>query len=325
MQSFTLQEGDDLQGNDENVVGLSGAEGRNIIGELAEDEILAFFQRVCGWKLIFRNVDARLGLRTLEGFEIADRGLDFLFAAPNPFILEQPEGVIVETKRVKDRTAINVSKLEKYIDTLKDKVAAARMSNLQRDEDVRNNIRGAIRYGLLAQRYRSFDLAHYIATLSQVDTSKHRGTDTPVILLLSNDRLSAFVELHTWARGQPIEFYYPKYLGDEKPIFVAALSVNYLFSDIVLGRIETSSGYNTFILSFDSPSPESLSLLFEVFQRFHSSEFGRVDLLLFAKGEYDQGHIYQSRLANSDFDPAQTELIVLRQDLSLTYNLAEQL
>jgi hypothetical protein len=230
------------------VISLEGPEGRNIIGELAEDEILAFFQRVCGWKLIFRDVDARLGLRTLEGLEIADRGLDFLFAAPNPLVSEQPEGVIVETKRVRDRTTISIGKLEKYIEVLKNKVAAARISNLQRDKDVRSNIRGAIRYGLLVQRFKSFDLEHYAATSSQIDTSKHRGADTPVILLLTNDRLSPLIELYNWARGQPIQFYYPKYLYNETPCFRPTLSINYLFSDIVLGRVSTSSGYKSLYL-----------------------------------------------------------------------------
>jgi hypothetical protein len=97
---------------------LRGPEGKNVISNLTESELRAFFQLVAGWHLVFQNVDVRIGYNLplpMEGYEEKDRGIDFLFAAFNPFT-GRKEGILVETKHVRERQAVYASRLQEYVD-----------------------------------------------------------------------------------------------------------------------------------------------------------------------------------------------------------------
>ena len=124
-------------------VSLHGPEGKNVISNLTESEVRAFFQQVAGWHLVFQNVDVRIGYNLplpIGGFEEKDRGIDFIFSAFNPFT-GRKEGILVETKHVKERQTLYASRLQEYVDNLKRKLDGIRASSsFQHDPDVLTHI-----------------------------------------------------------------------------------------------------------------------------------------------------------------------------------------
>lgn len=311
-------------------VSLRGPEGRNVISNLTESEVRAFFQQVAGWHLVFKEVDVRIGYNLplpIEDFEEKDRGIDFLFSVFNPFV-GRKEGILVETKHVKAKRTLYARRLQKYVDTLKWKLDGIRTSSsFQHDPDVLAHIDGTVDYGMLVLRFRQFDREHFYRLCSQVDTSLHRGSDIPVIAVLSNDRMSAFIELRRRAGDGTLEFYYPRYLSNPKPRYIPCLSLSYMLSDWVLGAIRLGKERQKFILSFDEPSPEFFNLLYEIYQEFKDDNlFPGIDEIFFVNADYESKSLYEQRLKNSPISEIGTpRIVILRQDLNMSYDIAEEL
>ena len=311
-------------------VSLRGPEGKNVISNLTENEVRAFFQHVAGWHLVFQNVDVRIGYNLplpIEDFEEKDRGIDFLFSAFNPFA-GRKEGMLVETKHAKERQTLYAHRLQEYIDILKRKLDGIRASSsFQHDPDVLTHIDGAVDYGVLVLRFRQFDQEYLYHLCSQVDTSLHRGSDIPVIAVLSNDRMSAFIELRKRAGDSTLEFYYPCYLSNTASRYARGLSLSYLLSDWVLGAIVSGEERRTFILSFDEPTPDFFKLLYEIFCEFKDDNLlPRFDDIFLANADYESKSLYEQRLKNSPIAGIGTPtIVILRQDLDMSCDIVEEL
>jgi hypothetical protein len=314
------------------MVHLSGPEGRNIIGDFTEDEVLAFFKKLAGWHLVFKDVDARLGYSLplpLNGFEEKDRGLDFLFSAWNPFT-QAREGILVETKHVKTPKNLAPSVLREYVDTLKKKLDGVRSSAFQNEIDVRTHIDGTISYGVLVLRHRNFELERFRNVVSQLDITKHRGSNVPVIAILTNHRLDAFIALRKQCPpGHSLEFYYPRYIRNPAACFDKSLSLSYLLSDVVFGRFvdEEEGNERHFALSFDEPSSEVFLLLREMLDDLRSDIFGQLYQILFARGDFEQVHLYQQWLGNSSLSHVVTcsdPITILPQNWDMKYDITKE-
>jgi len=311
-------------------VSLRGPEGKNVISNLTESEVRAFFQHVAGWHLVFQNVDVRIGYNLplpMEEFEEKDRGIDFLFSVFNPFT-GRKEGTLVETKHVKERQTLYASRLQDYVDILKRKLDGIRASSsFQHDPDILTQIDGTIDYGILVLRFKQFDWEHLYHLRSQVDTSLHRGSDIPVIAVLSNDRMSAFTELRRRASDGTLEFYYPRYLLNMEPQYARCLPLNYMLSDWVLGAIRLGGERRTFILSFDEPTPDFFKLLYEIFCEFKDDNlFPRLDDVFLVNADYESKSLYEQSLKNSPVVGIGTPgVVILRQDFDMSYDIAEEL
>lgn len=313
------------------MVHLSGPEGRNIIANFTEAEVLAFFEMLACWRLVFKNIDARLGYSLplpLNGFEEKDRGIDFLFSAWNPFT-QAHEGVLAETKHVKAPKNLTPSVLQDYVDTLKKKLDGARSSSLQDEIDVRTHIDGAISHGILVLRHRDFGLKRFRNVVSQLDITKHRGSNVPVIAILTNHRLDAFIALRKQCPpGHNLEFYYPCYIRNPAACFDKSLSLNYLLSDVVFGRfVDEEGNERNFVLSFDEPSSEVFLLLQEMFDDLGSDIFGQLYQVLFARGDFEQVHLYQQWLRNSSLSHVVTcsdPIVILPQNWDMKYDITKE-
>jgi hypothetical protein len=312
------------------VLGLNGPEGRNVIANLTEKEVRAFFEKAIGWHCVFTNVDTRIVHNlTLpaEQFEEKDRGMDYLFSVFNPFT-NRKEGVLVETKHVKTKRSLYDKRLQAYLKALKEKIDGIRASReFQSDPDVQTHLDGAVSYGILVLRFKQFDQDHLCRLCSQIELPLHCGSDIPVIVLLSNDRLSPFIELRRRWPSSSIEFYYPRYMLNSKPIYQRGLSFNYLVSDWILGAVRTDQGRQSFILSFDSPKSEFFQLVYEILCEFEDDVFlPGIDYVFLATGDYESKHLYEQRLMNSSLvEICEAEIITLRQDFNLAYDIAEVL
>lgn len=311
-------------------VSLHGPEGRNVISDMTEREVQAFFEKVTGWNLVFKNIDTRIPHNLsfpMEEIEDKDRGIDSLFSAYNPFT-DRKEGIIVETKHVKEKRTLYTGRLKKYVKTLKEKLDGIRASGeFQCDPDVRAHIDGAVNYGLLILRFKRFDGEHFYHLCSQVDTSLHRGSNVPVIALLSNDKISAFIELWRKSTDGTLEFFYPRYLANSEPQYTRCLSLNYMLSDWILGVTHSGQRRRKFILSFDKPTSEFFELLNEILLKFRDEElFPGVDDIFFVNADYESKSLYEQRFENS---PAakrmHSKISILRQDLNMSYDIAEEL
>ena len=313
------------------MVHLSGPEGRNVIGNFTEAEVLAFFEKLAGWRLVFKDADARLGYPLplpLNGFEEKDRGLDFLFSVWNPFT-QAHEGVLVETKHVKAPRNLAPSVLREYVDTLKIKLDGVRSSDFHNEVDVRTHIDGTISYGVLVLRHRDFDLERFRHVVSQLDIKKHRGSSVPVIAILTNHRLDAFIALKKQCPpGYNLEFYYPRYIRNPSACFDRSLSLNYLLSDVVFGRfVDEEGNERNFVLSFDEPSSEVFLLLQEIFDDLKSSVFDQLYQVLFARGDFEQVHLYQQWLRNSSLSHVVTcsdQIVTLPQNWDMKYDITKE-
>lgn len=307
-----------------------GPEGKNIIASLTEGEITAFCEKVLGWRVLFTNIDARIPHNLPLGlFEESERGLDCLCSAPNPF-LKRREGIVVETKHVAKGTLFQRSRLEDWVCTLREKIEGIRASRLQRDPDVADNIDGAINLGLLVIRFRHYDDKRFWEEVGEVELPRYRGAGLPIVLVIANDRLSPLVELCRRERGRAkIEYYYPRYLENPAPVFSTSLAVNYLFSDVIFGRLvpSTESGAQAnFVLMFENPEPEALRVIKEMYDEFRSPEFDHLDRFIFARGNYYDEHLYRDRLANAGFEQVSSDdIVVLPQQFDMSFYISKEL
>jgi hypothetical protein len=307
-----------------------GPEGKNIIAGLTEEEITTFCQRVLGWRVLFTNIDARIPHTLPLGlFKESERGLDCLCSALNPF-LKRREGVVVETKHVATGTRFQRSRLEEWVCTLREKIENIRASQLQRDPDVTNNIDGAIHLGLLVIRFRHYDEERFWKEVSEAELPRYRGTGLPLVLVITNDRLSPLVELCRREKGQArIEYYYPRYLENPTSMFSESLAVNYLFSDVIFGRLVSPTKSDTpvnFVLMFEGPQPETLRILKEMYLEFRSPEFDHIDRFIFARGNYYDEPLYRDRLANAGFGQVSPDaVVVLPQQFDMSFNISKEL
>lgn len=307
-----------------------GPEGKNIIASLTEGEVTALCERVLGWHVLFTNIDARIPHNLPLGlFKESERGLDCLCSALNPFF-KRRDGIVVETKHVATGTCFQRSRLEDWVCTLREKIGGIRASRLQTDPDVADNIDEAINLGLLVVRFRHYDDKRFWEQVGEVELPRYRGTGLPIVLLIANDRLFPLVELCRRERGRgKIEYYYPRYLENPTPIFSASLAVNYLFSDVIFGRLvpSTKSGHQVnFVLMFENPEPEALRVIKEMYDEFRSIEFDHLDRFIFARGNYYDVHLYRDRLANVGFGQVSSDdIIVLPQQFDMSFDISKEL
>jgi hypothetical protein len=108
-----------------------------------------------------------------------------------------------------------------------------------------------------------------------------------------------------------------------------SLAANYLFSDMIFGRLVSSTGSGlpvNFVLMFEDPQPEALRVLKEMYEEFRSPEFDHIDRFIFARGDYYDEHLYQDRLANAGFGQVSShDVVVLPQEFDMSFDITKEL
>ena len=107
------------------MVNMNGPEGRNVKGDYTENEIEAYFSNFVNWELIYQNIDVRF--LNVDKRKDENRGFDFLYKIFEPFE-EGSMGIIIESKKVKDKSSFNKKRLAEDIYTLKNKIEKAQSS-----------------------------------------------------------------------------------------------------------------------------------------------------------------------------------------------------
>ncbi|WP_135604942.1 hypothetical protein [Methanococcoides sp. NM1] len=246
------------------VISLDGSEGRNVHGDIHEEEIRALFSNFFKWELIYSNFDMTFPI--LDTNKSKKAGIDFLYRLNEPF-LEKSEnhGVIVECKGREDMENFNVSKFSEDLYKLKVKIEKANLSHdvLEDQKIIDSNI-NYFKYGILCYRFNSFDINKFKNVLKKCEIrDRTRKNHFPVIFILSNDRISVFS--HLKKHYSNLKYYYPHYLSNQNLNLRDNLSLFYMFSDIIM--FEADGVKN--ILSFDEPSPTTFKLIREVCGRFN--------------------------------------------------------
>lgn len=293
------------------MININGPEGRNIKGSHTEDEIEAFFSNFAKWKLLYRNVD--VSFLNVDNRAEENRGVDFLYRMYEPFE-SATYGVIIESKKVKDKKSFSKSRLADDIYTLKRKIQKAQNSKeLYEDGKIRNDIE-YFKYGILCYRFNDFDSDHFRKVLQEVQIKDtKRGALFPIIFILSNDRLSRFVHMRK-LDGEPIKYYYPPYGANKWMVEDEKLSLYYLFSDI----IPFYSGEVKSILSFDMPSPRAFQFMADFCTRFSYD----VSKLILAKGNYENIDLCKQHKKDWENDAGKEfDLLCLNSDLNCSESL----
>ncbi len=300
------------------MVNITGPEGKNILGSFTEDEIEAFFSNFLKWKLLYKNFDETFLEVESENDEI--RGFDFLYQLYEPFENNyKNHGVIIESKKIANTAIFNKSRLSKDIQTLKYKIEKAQNSKeLHEDEKIRDNGIHHFRYGILCYRFKEFDFNKYKKVLKEYQiNNKSRGSNFPVIFVLSNDRLSTFIQLINRVDDKKsIEYLYPPYKANGWDNWDKKLSLFYLFSDIIPFKADNKQK----ILSFDKPSVNS----FHFIQEFCKKFLPDISSITMARGEYDQDSLYNQY--KMEFDKTVDkilELDVLNNEMNCSTNLTK--
>lgn len=296
------------------MVNMDGPEGRNVKGDYAENEIEAYFSNFVKWELIYRNIDVKF--LKVDDRKDENRGFDFLYKIFEPFE-RITNGIIVESKKVKDKSSFNKKRLAEDIYTLKNKIEKAQSSkDLLHDGKLKELNIKYIKYGILCYRFNDFDLEHFRKVLKEIQIKDtRRGLIFPVIFILANDRFSRFVHLRNKING-PIEFYYPYYGGNKWMIEEEKLSLFYQFSDI----IPFESNNDKYILSFDEPSIKS----FQYIQDFSTRFSFDVSKIILAKGNHENLHIYNQLKENWENEAEKEfKLISLNSDMNCSENLED--
>jgi hypothetical protein len=300
------------------MVNIRGPEGKNILGSFAEDEIEAFFSNFLKWKLLYKNFDETFLEVESENDEI--RGFDFLYQLYEPFDkYYKNHGIIIESKKIADTAIFNKSRLSKDIQTLKYKIEKAQTSKeLHEDEKIRDNDIHYFRYGILCYRFKEFDFNKYYKVLKEYQMkNKSRGSNFPVIFVLSNDRLSTFIELMNLVDDKKsIEYLYPPYKANGWENWDEKLSLFYLFSDIIPFKADNKKN----ILSFDKPSVNSFNFIQEFCKKF----LPEISSITIARGEYDQDSLYKQYKVEFDKTVDKIlELDVLNNEMNCSTNLTK--
>jgi hypothetical protein len=300
------------------MVNITGPEGKNILGSFTEDEIEAFFSNFLKWKLLYKNFDETFLEVESENDEI--RGFDFLYQLYEPFENNyKNHGVIIESKKIANTAIFNKSRLGKDIQTLKHKIEKAQNSKeLHEDEKIRDNGIHHFRYGILCYRFKEFNFNKYNKVLKEYQiNNKSRGSNFPVIFVLSNDRLSTFIQLINLVDDKKsIEYLYPPYKANGWENWDKKLSLFYLFSDIIPFKADKKKN----ILSFDKPSVNS----FRFIQEFCKKFLPDISSITMARGEYDQDSLYnQYKMEFDETVDKILELDVLNNEMNCSTNLTK--
>jgi hypothetical protein len=275
-------------------INTDGPEGKNVLSDFHENEIKAFFSNFLKWELLYSNFDVKF--LNVDSDKEENRGFDFLYGMYEPFLKDSfRHGVIVEVKGVKDAKQFNKSRINKDIDVLKHKIESARLSkNLHDDQKVRDKNISYFKYGILCYRFTNFDEEKYKKVLMEYQiTGTKNGDMFPTIFVLSNDRLSTYLQLKEQFKS--LEFYYPYYREHATNEYKENLSLSYLFSDIIPFRTEKDGEIQKNILFFDTPSPVSFKLLENFCGKY---QYHDIDRIILANSDYRKGDLYQSYLSD---------------------------
>ncbi|MCQ1536133.1 hypothetical protein FTO70_10665 [Methanosarcina sp. KYL-1] len=268
------------------MVNLEGPEGKNILGSFTENEIESFFSKFVKWNLLYKNVDVK-SLLKIDDDKEENRGFDFIYELYEPFESGN-HGIIIESKKIDNPTLFNKSRLSKDIDSLKQKIQnASKSKELRDDEKIKKNNIHYFKYGILCYRFHEFDLDKYQKVLKEykiIETKK--GNNFPTIFILTNDRLSAFINLkRDYVQNLTLKYYYPYYNVNQWMKLDERLSLFYLFSDIIPFELDDKK----YAISFDKPSLKSLELVENFCGRYNHNIFE----VLLAKGDYRQKSLYE--------------------------------
>jgi len=247
-----------------------GPEGKNIMGEFAENEIEAFFSNFINWKLIYKNVDLK-SLKHPDEEEYENRGYDFIYKLHEPFDAIN-RGIIIETKKVGDISNFKPSTLTKHIEILKYKINQANHSEeLYENPNIKFDNIHLFRYGILCYRFFKFNLDKYYKVLKQIEISdtKSKRPNFPTIFVLSNDRLHAFSEWKKLIKGQ-LKFYDRDPLSINHLVENERMSLFHLFSDIIpFSEYDSNLNKCNGILSFDKPKLETFLFIEDFCRNFN--------------------------------------------------------
>lgn len=293
------------------MVKIGKPEGNLILGAITEDELINFFTKFCGWRLIYRNVDQEI----IKGPRKKDKGIDILLSCYNPYT-DKKEGVLVESKRKKEEKYLKISDFRKTLYSLKENIENfPKMRSWSEDTFIQKNIDDFF-YGILAFRFDNYELFKEYDIYKKISITDSKMRGIPVIFTLTNDRLSRFHYFSLIEENRDCKFIYPMgYLENKKELRERFLSINYLFSDIILG--ENKEG--EFILYFGYPEYRDFSLIYDISITFQLRNLRK---LYFCYGDHRDNHLYKQRLKNFNF---QKDLIfeLLNQDYHLKTDLTK--
>lgn len=301
------------------VINNEGPEGRNVLGELSENEVDAIFSNFLKWDKIYNNVDVRFFKTDSEKEE--NRGIDFIFKLYEPFLPNaNHHGVIVEAKSVRETSLLNITRLTNDIDHLKHKIERIQKTKqIYDDPKIKQCGIDYFKYGILCYRFRNFDMGEYKKVLMKYQIKlNRRAGNFPTILILTNDRISSFSELNK--KFTDIEYFYPNYKNHRTTRYRNLLSLFYAFSDIIPFRATYKGETLKCLLTFDELTPQSLQVLEDFCANFNFI----VDCLIFAGADYSKQNIHQSYLSKWEERAEQKlKLVYLNTNMDCGEDLSE--
>ncbi|MFX1521798.1 MAG: hypothetical protein ACFFCD_17980 [Promethearchaeota archaeon] len=296
-----------------------GPEGRNVLSQLNENEMEAIFSNFLKWDKIYNNIDVRFLKTTSE--EKENRGIDFLYKLYEPFLPNaNSQGVILETKGVRETSLLNITRLTEDIDTLKHKIERLQKTKkIYDDPKIQQYGIDYFKFGVLCYRFRNFDVDEYKKVLMKYQFNfNRRSSSFPTIFVLANDRISAFSELNK--KITDIEYFYPHYNNHRTTKYRKSLSLFYTFSDIIPFKGTYKGVSQKCLLTFDKLTPKSLQVL----ENFCANFNFIVDCIIFAGANYSEQNMHKNYL--SDWEnraEKEIKLVYLNTNMDCGEDLSE--
>lgn len=291
-----------------------GPEERNIIGRITEEQAITFFEGFCKWKLILKNEDFG---DTKFGKDKS--GFDQLYQVNDP-ILNEKIYVMVESKFRENTAAIRSETLRDFVYTLKKKLLKGQNPNSWK-KTVKEDIK-KLKYGILFLRFENYSDENIKNTLSSISLSetKRESSIPPTIFTLFNYRLAKFAE---FASNKDISFIYPAGLGQKDfKDSSDVLSLFYLFSDIIIGKIKEKTQSRHFVISFEPPSLESTKYICLIISRLLQLKKGDDCTIYFSEGNFNEINKYKSDFLEPEYK--HIGINILGGDLSCNFDFKEK-
>ena len=238
----------------------AGPEEGNLLGDDTQEWALKFLTDRLKWEMVVQNYDIS------QPKTKSKSGLDTILQCFDPFY-QKKVNIIMECKYRSEATSIGVSPLTEMIYRLKNKVEIARVtttfSYTRNEEKIHDGDKWV---GLLFLKLRNYDHQRLMDTINSVEVSGSK--DNPILVaLISNYRLA---KLREFLKGRDdVEFYYPVHAKNKDGVWQEYLSFSYLFSDIIAGRYKDKGESIGFVISFETPSEESVKYIESVIQHWY--------------------------------------------------------
>jgi hypothetical protein len=200
----------------------------------------------------------------LTGSDDKSHGVDALLLCEDPNV-NVPQPVILESKRY-SKNSINSNIVHKWVDTLKNKINCCKDSQKLHEKFPILDDCAPINQGLIMCWIHDADAQVIENVYNYFETYNEKSgpsNNWGRIGFITNDKILQLYAIFKTVKNKPLIFYYPSQIINGRiSTYSEVLSMNYIFSDIILAK-QMDDDKHKYVFYFGEMDSKSLSLLHE--------------------------------------------------------------